>query len=439
MTDISKHFSNFNFQSLISNSNYSVRETPQLSIAKYNHNVKPEYPTNEYFNMYCRGVIVNTETNKIVCLPTPRSCHVWQMTDLLNSHTEDMDIILEPLLDGTMINLFYNVEDSDWEISTRTVIGAECRWTSDKSFRDMFNEIVEKSFHDKSKFFGQFSKDTSYSFVMKHVDNRIVTPVNKNELILVDAYKLEYVDNVNKVYKIDIHAFYNDLIANDLENKGEELENDHNIYGFSVIKVLKCEKLTGENKDTLMTDFLDVITKYSLENVSYMNQGYTLKIGEFRINFKSDLYETVKYLKGNSPKKLYSYIEQRYNGTLTEYLKYFKEDIDKYSLYREKIHIMTQELYDFYCSTFKQKITSLKENVPYQLKPLCYELHGIYLETRKPVHFKMVQDYVNKFPPQRMYFVLKYYFTLPESKVNPASENTHIRFDEETGEIMEQP
>ena len=145
MTDISKHFSNFNFQSLISNSKYSVRVNKHLAIAKYNHNTKPdpEDKDYEYSNMFCRGLIVNTDTNQIVCLPTPKSTPLRLLQDTINNSPVDTNIVLEPLLDGTMINMFYNVEDYDWEISTRTVIGAECRWTSQKSFRDMFYEILE--------------------------------------------------------------------------------------------------------------------------------------------------------------------------------------------------------------------------------------------------------------------------------------------------------
>lgn len=442
MTDISRHFTTFNFQSLISNSKYSVKENKHLSIAKYNHNTKPDIADDdyEYSNMFCRGVIVNTETNKIICLPTPKSCSDTQLNGVFESVRGEENIRLEPLLDGTMINIFYNIEDSDWEISTRTVIGADCRWNSDKTFRDMFFEILENDCQEKSQFFNQFSKDTSYSFVMMHVDNRIVTPVIKNELILVDAYKLEFVNNVNKVYKVDIQDFYIDLYR-------KARQNESHIYGFEINSMLKHDIIKSDNKETLYNDFLKLIENNSSSFNLYSNKGFALKIGEYRFNFKNPLYERVKFLKGNSPKKLFTYVEQRHNGTLTEYLKYFKESLHDYSHYREKIHIMTQELYDYYCSTFKQKTTSLKEDVPYQLKPLCYELHGNYLETKKPVHFKMIKDYVNKLPPQRLYFVLKFYFTYtkPESELEPEPEpeNTHIRFkygDElEEGASIEQP
>ena len=171
-------------------------------------------------------------------------------------------------------------------------------------------------------------------------------------------------------------------------------------------------------------------------NDKYYNQGVAVRINEFRFNYKSPEYDRVKSLKGNSANPLFIYVDQRYKGLLPEYLKYFPEKLKDYSHYRDKVHIMTQELYDFYCSTFKQKTTNLKTDVPYQLKPLCYELHGLYLQNKKPVHFKMVQEFVNTMVPARLYFVLKFYFTYKK----PEETNTHIHFNEpEEGEILEEP
>ena len=53
--------------------------------------------------------------------------------------------------------------------------------------------------------------------------------------------------------------------------------------------------------------------------------------------------------------KILNYIELRKNGNLKEYLKYHPENIKDYSSYRNRIHDLSNQLYDNYknCYIFK--------------------------------------------------------------------------------------
>ena len=402
--NITSHFKNFN--SLDSQEPFKSSSTNSLKIVKYKNNAKPEFNRDEYWNHYCRGLIVDMDVNKIVCIPTPKSIDISHLKSTLFD-SGPVQVSVELILDGTMINVFYH--NDKWNISTRSVIGGECRWTSNKTFKSMFAEIIGEHLIG---FYEQLSKDTCYTFVMRHKENRIVSPVECNCLYLVDAHKF---GSDGSISKLNIH----------------ELEDG---YCYNKIPLLYSIYMEQVNEE-LYNNLLDIVYDNMDNNKAYHWQGLVVRINEYRFNYKSEEYKKVKSIKSNSSNPLYTYIDQRYKGILPEYLKYFPEKLNDYAQYRDKIHIMTQELYDFYCSTFKKKTTSLKTDVPYQLKPLCYELHGLYLADKKPIHFKIVQEFVNKLVPQRLYFVMKFYFTYYKPQ-----DNVHIHFNEiEEGEIMEEP
>lgn len=411
--NITSHFNSFNS---IGSFKSTLKKEDSLRIVKYENNSKPDFLKDGYWTHYCRGLIEDTDTNHMVCIPTPKSIDNSHLKDTLFNTLNSSGLVnvsVELLLDGTMINVFYHKDE--WKMSTRSIIGAECRWTSQKTFKSMFHEIVGEHLLE---FYEQLSKDTCYTFVMRHTDNRIVSPVECNCLYLVDAHKMETVDDEYCITKLNIH----------------ELEDG---CGYNKIPLLYSTNIHSDDNTTTAYERLMNIVKDNMDNNTlYHYQGLVVRINEYRFNFKSAEYNRVKSLKSNSANPLYTYVDQRYNGVLPEYLKYFPEKLKDYSEYRDKIHIMTQELYDYYSSTFKKKTTNLKTDVPYQLKPLCYELHGIYLAEKKPIHFRMVQDYVNKLVPQRLYFVIKFYFTSYKKPQN----NVHIHFDDlEEGEILEEP
>ena len=67
-----------------------------------------------------------------------------------------------------------------------------------------------------------------------------------------------------------------------------------------------------------------------------------------------------------------------------------------------------KELYDTYVKVNIKKDLE-KKNIPFQLRPLVYELHGIYLKDKQKINLLKVNDYINSLEPDRLTFILKYY------------------------------
>ena len=165
-----------NYISEFRSSGFKVNTFKDLKIISYPYDKKPLYESNsDFYKLFLRGVVIDKE-NKIVCLPPVKS---FDLTENSNISSEN-DIIYETLLDGTMINLFYH--NDKWIISTRSEIGGYNKWQDKKSFREMFDECCNLDEEN-------LDKNMSYSFVMRHKENRNVTPIHGNILILVEAYQ----------------------------------------------------------------------------------------------------------------------------------------------------------------------------------------------------------------------------------------------------------
>lgn len=328
-----------------------------LKVVKYkdlllvkNYYDKPLSYTNEtdYWKMYCRGAIIDSKNNKVICLPPVKSVEY----DTISDDSSYLDSEIQYLIDGTMINLFYHKE---WLISTRSEIGGRNKWVNRKSFKDMFEECL-----DKNVDYDKLNKDYCYSFVMRHKDNRNVSPIKENKLFLVEVYDLKKnerlsVSNVNiDVEKINNISF-NDLI-------------DFNTYEI---------------------------------------KGYTIKCGNKRYKKINPLFEKVKDLKPNMNNNFLNYIELRKNGNLKDYLQYFPEYSKSFNDYRNKIHILSNELYNNYknCYIFKN---IEKKNIPYHLKPLTEDIHKIYIETKNPISWNDIKNYIHSLPSKKLMFALNY-------------------------------
>ena len=157
-----------NYISEFKNNGLKVNSYKQLKIVSYPYDKKPSYDPNNVWKMYCRGAIINSN-HKIICLPPIQSIEYNHTLDL----SPERNIIYEHLIDGTMVNLFY-VND-EWIISTRSEIGGYNKWANGKSFRKMFDECSQLNLDT-------LDKNMSYSFVMRHTENRNISPIHQNEL-----------------------------------------------------------------------------------------------------------------------------------------------------------------------------------------------------------------------------------------------------------------
>ena len=336
-----------------------------LAIVTYKYNYK--YDLNEYpFIKWCKGAIININTNKLVCLSPVKTETKYDLskTELNIDPHYDNNSILQPLIDGTMINLFYH--NNEWMMSTRSFIGAKNKWDQNISFKKMFDESK------KNLDYNELNKKHSYSFVLQHVNNRIVSQIPENNIILVEEYDFDS-DNVNNV----------NLNLTNYESITTIKNNDMNVLEVSINK-----------------------------SYNFQFKGFTLKNGPRRINFINSEYQKVFNIKSkcNYNNKLLSFIYLRNNNLLKDYLIYFNDDSTIFDNYRNKIFIMKNELHDCYVKFFIKKEIE-KKDIPFQLKPLVFDLHKIYKQHQTKITNSVVNQYIYNLPEKKLCFVLNYYIT----------------------------
>ncbi len=135
-----------------------------------------------------RSLIYDKQQEKVISYFPPKSTK-----NILMKY--DCEYDFEEFFEGTMISLFWYDIIDDWEITTRSNIGARCSFKPNgTTFRTLFLETLNNMNIELS----DFDKDLCYTFVLQHNKNRIVTPIKNNRVILVDMFKCG-VDNT--IYK----------------------------------------------------------------------------------------------------------------------------------------------------------------------------------------------------------------------------------------------
>jgi len=323
------------------------RKYPKLNLMIIKQKYGTPYNDKLQWLNNCRGLVVDYVDHKIVFMPPVKACEVKQLDDL---KMLDAKVCTE-LKDGTMVNLFYY--NNGWLMSTRSNIGCTNKWSSDINFKIMFDEC-SPNFDIES-----LDKENTYSFVMRHTKNRILTPVTENQLILV------------------------------------EMRN-----GLKIINELP-ESDTYTPNITLDVDKLPS----SVLNMTYIYKGFTLMVNDTRYKWISDDCKFIEQIKPNTNNQFLNYLQLRQSSNLTNYLKYFPENRHLYNTYREKIHNLTKQIQHYYRNVFIYKNIEMSD-VPFTLRPFIYELHGIYLKNQRGISWEDVKLFVYQLEPKRICFAI---------------------------------
>jgi hypothetical protein len=375
-----------NAKELFESKSCKVHEYEDNTLVKYPHGVTLDDGEGGWLK-YCRGAVYSKE--KVLYVPPVR---------LLEEELENIENIdsysLQEYIDGTLIAVWHNNEQDKWYISTRSKIGALCRWNNSKTFRHMFLDILD----EKNGNFDILDKSLGYTFVMVHTDNRIVQKYNKNRVVLVSAWSK------------DTETYCN---IEDIQQTTKQLSESENIW-FSVPKVLEMDNIKEYLKSKSAKDIA----------------GITLINNKERYKIMHPDYKSYKELNGESHLPLFNYLNNRTNGKIPEYLKVYPENRRDYNNMKYKVHDFTQNLYDNYGYVFKEKRLTLK-SASFSMKPLLYELHGQYLENKQAIAFSNVMEYINNLPTAKLYFAMsKYSQEQKETKNNSVEQIISDTVDE---------
>jgi hypothetical protein len=336
----------------------------------------------------------------------------------------------------------------DSGISTRSLIGGHSTFTSDiMSLEEMFEENNFKQNNNLSLIPDDIKNSYCLVFNLSHPKNFIVqknTNIYRN--MLVAAFKFRSYDITNTLwtnyvkqfvrtdsteeqYKLNLqeaitNMFTNAVICVPLEN----IVLDFNKFGVNLSIPRRIDisaHLFYPDMNYLPESFYYFVEKYPklYELFKESPVGIMCKtLTGYRTILNNHDYLKLYELRGNIPvyphlnnqKNTYNlfkvfwqlkYSKQKY----LEYIEYF-DNTDKFysnifSYFHSTLLTLITKTQKVYYRAYIKKTLDWKE-IPYALKPICKELHNIYLNTRMPTTNESIQNYYYSLQPSKVFWRL---------------------------------
>ena len=320
---------------------------------KFNENLK------EGWMRYCKGCVIDTKTNNLILVPPMKAEKIEY--PLIQDITKEKNYDISYLLDGTMINIFFH--NDKWLMSTRSDIGCLNKWNNNLNFKDMFFETVKDE-----NFYNKLDQNNTYSFILQHKLNRNVSIIYENTIYLIE------VKNKNNLELLELPKLDNVINIESLKlilNSKDEINNVFNLFDFNL-------------------------------------KGLNISINDVRYKLINNQFTFVKDICINTTINMKKFIYLKKTNKLNNYLVYYHEYKNIFKNYESKYDIMISELYDNYCKINISKEIELKD-VPFQLKPLIFDIHKIYLTYKKKITKKMVDKFILSLDLNKILFIMNYY------------------------------
>ncbi len=300
---------------------------------KYNYtmyNLESEYiPNFNLKNRIYRSAIMNG--NKLLCLAPSKSL----------SNDVFQDAVLEPhkfvateIIEGTMINMFWDPNSECWEIATKKGIGGNYYFFKNQYLNEL-DELLQKTF--RQMFLDafvplnnlSFDKSYSYTFVLQHPCNHIVLMVDAPALYFVHSYKID--DALYTYVNPREHPNYDDFLR----------------LG---VKFPKEFSATDNLVDDVQAALSNPTNDYRL--VGYM---VTEQDSGFRTAYYNKKYLEIKCLRGNNPNLHYQYLMLRKIGKVSEFLRYFPIYRKHFNKFFEHFRLFSERIYKLYWEVHVKK------------------------------------------------------------------------------------
>lgn len=341
---------------------------------------------------WMRSVIWDTETNVPVCVAPPKA----EKGDIKTG--EDVYYpIVQPFLDGTMINVFVTKDDpTKLNIATRTQLGAGGKFYSEKTFAQMFEEALAAmnlTQQDILQYLtlpaGPYASAFG-SLVLQHPDHRVVTRVTSPRLWFVhtgavfETGKVEIKESL--VFSRISIPFYG----------GQEPLDQH------------------YKSDKALAAFFDDACKTQ----GWFFQGLVFKDGRGnRWRMRNPNYLYLRSLRGSEATPMDRFLRLRSESKVTEYLKHYYEDRQVFWGLEQTLRAKTKEVFDGYCSVHKTHEKKL-EDLPWSVRPCVFKLHAHYLEHLRPNNEKVMMKNAVELVNNLAMYEQKRLLTAQEQKVD---------------------
>lgn len=355
--------------------------------------------TEESCSMF-RSVITN-ESNKILCFAPPTLLETDKFFEKYPISSTNDDLLINELIEGTMINLFYDERISSWEISTRSILKAnnwyyKMEYNNDhaydhykqKTFRQMFLHQFTMDHKDNiNETFKLFPKNFCYSFVLQHPDNHIVLNLITPKVYLVAVYELLENNKVKFISPTDYESW----------SCFQDFREQHSYFPH----------FPSQYMDKLSTNTIDEIVKSVPMGIVLTN----LKTGD-RTMIINKLYEELKELRGNHVNLEYYYHVLRTQDMknnacqLPKFVHYFPRYSGLFNEFNSKYNNLIKMVQNYYYEYYiKKNKTQIAKKYFIHVAKLHHE---VYIPLKKIITLNIVKEYFDNMTPKEVYMYINY-------------------------------
>ena len=316
---------------------------------------------------WCRSVVVNKETRRVMSVAPPKASTITEST--LSEAT-----VAEEFVDGTMMNLFRVSDTETVELATRSRINANSRfYEGGPSFAEMLQEAMNGAklssiIECVDPAYAEFT-----SVVVQHPKNRIVKRVDKPAFVILHQGWVD--EDGSVIIKED---------STDFHTEGE--------HSDTIAIPYKLERISGAKS-------MEAWVAEQAQTRGFGWQGVVIKDGKGkRWRVRSQVYETVRRIRGNESTVEERYARLRKERTMNQYLAFYPEDREVLYEIEGRLRANTRQLLRFYGDVFRARKTPYHE-LPWPYKHHVSVLHNEYKEKLKvlkqTVDMAAVVSYVN--------------------------------------------
>jgi hypothetical protein len=277
-----------------------------------------------------RSVVVN-ETGNIVCFAPPKS--ILFETFKNKYSVEEESIIINEVIEGTMINLFYDKESSLWEIATKASVGgnywyfrnqypilSETMNKPEMTFRKMFLQAFGMNESDdlqNNVILETLDKKYCYSFILQHPMNHIVHSIIAPTIYLVAVYEIVETN----VSVID--------------------PNEYEIWPNIMNSPIRFPTRIKMSYEDIIYQKCSPDSTYDIPGVMFLNR----ETGE-RACMENEAYKKVREIRGNHPNLQFQYLSLRKTNKVGEFLIYFNQYAELFGKFEMQYNDFIKQLHN---------------------------------------------------------------------------------------------
>jgi hypothetical protein len=281
---------------------------------------------------------------------------------------------VEDCIDGCMIQAFLTrAAPTELRLATRSSLGAENRFYSEKTFRALFEDALAATpmrtpdaltMQLREVLDGDADAQSVFvSFVVQHPEHRVVVRVRSPDLHIVhmglvgSTGQLRIWDTVSAVPQVALRRLA--------------------IPRYSMTRFESLEEI-----QTLMSQ--------TAVQHGFRWQGLVFKSATgLRWRLRAPSYVAIRSLRGAEATAVERFLRLRAEGTIVEYLKHYPEEKQTFWAYEKTLRARTQTVFNAYCAVHKAHTVAFRD-LPAAYKTPVHHMHVQYLNELRPAGKKVL-------------------------------------------------